>query len=211
MPKIVDHVAMRQQIAKIACQTIANSGLENTTIREVARAAGCSTGFITHYFPYKNALVIAAIKYVSARQLENMGKVAEFQPGDIFAIFLRGLPIEEEDKIAFKVWLALWSMSCTNIELASVQRQIHRDYLGFYSTTLLNSGVLNADDELLNQAERISLMINGLSIQALHNPFFWSAERLASEFEVILRQTFPLWAGIKPDNCGPSSLLVVKV
>lgn len=192
MPKIVDHKQMRDRLAAIACRLIATNGLENSSMRALAKAANCTTGLITHYFPYKNALLIASIDYVAKNQLFRIERSALSTPGDIVKIFATNLPVNEDERIAMRVWLALWSLSTMNIELSAVQRRVHRAYLALYAQILQDAGVVRDRTEALAQAERILAVVNGLSIQALQQPNKWPKKRLINEFKDILQRLLVL-------------------
>ena len=191
MPKVVDHQLMRDHLAKIVCQSISQSGLENTTMRELAKAAECTTGMIMHYFPNKNALLIAAIKYAVSKQLAQMEEAATRSPLDLLSIFSRNLPLNDDDKTAMNVWLALWNQSSMNVELATVQRGIHQEYLTFFRRTLTSAGVVGNEKTALAQSERLLAFINGISIQVLQDASHWSSERQIKELEYLLCLLFP--------------------
>ena len=193
MPKVVDHQQMREQLAEIVCRSISQSGLENTTMRELAKAAGCTTGLITHYFPNKNTLLIAAIRHAAGNQLARMEEAANNSPLDLVLIFSRNLPLYEDDKIAMNVWLALWNQSLINTELASVQRGIHRQYLKLFQLVLTTAGVVNDEKKALAQAERLLAFINGISIQVLQDLTHWPADRQIEELKYFLLHLFPDW------------------
>ena len=53
MPKIVDHDERRDLIARAACEVISRVPLDRITLREIANAAGWTTGAVTHYFADK--------------------------------------------------------------------------------------------------------------------------------------------------------------
>ena len=193
MPKVVDHQQMRERLAEIVCQSISKNGLENTTMRELAKVARCTTGLITHYFPYKNALLIAAIRHAAGNQLARMEEAAKSSPLDLVSIFSRNLPLLEDDKIAMNVWLALWNQSPINTELAAVQRGIHRQYLKFFQRTLAAAGVVSDEKKALAQAERLLAFINGISIQVLQDIAHWPADRQIEELKYFLLHLFPDW------------------
>lgn len=193
MPKVVDHQQMRQQLAEIACWSISKNGLENTTMRELAKAAGCTTGLITHYFPNKNALLIEAIRYAAGNQLAKMEEVANNSPLDLVSIFSRNLPLLENDKIAMNVWLALWNQSLIDTDLAAVQRGIHRQYLKLFQHALTAAGVVSDEKSALAQAERLLAFINGISIQVLQDITHWPADRQIEELKYFLSHLFPDW------------------
>jgi len=197
MPKVVDHQQMREQLAEIACYSISQNGLENTTMRELAKSAGCTTGLITHYFPNKNALLIAAIRYAAGNQLSRMEEVADKNPLDLLSIFSCNLPLLEDDKIAMNVWLALWNQSLINTELAAVQRGIHRDYLRLFQHALTVAGVVSEQKTALAQAERLLAFINGISIQVLQDITHWPADRQIEELKYFLIHLFPGWMTAK--------------
>ncbi|HAH08970.1 MAG TPA: TetR family transcriptional regulator, partial [Alphaproteobacteria bacterium] len=48
MPKQVDHELQRQSISQAALSVIAAQGLEAARLRDVAEAAGVTTGAVTH-------------------------------------------------------------------------------------------------------------------------------------------------------------------
>ena len=191
MPKVVDHQVMRDHLAAIVCRSISQNGLENTTMRGLAKLAGCTTGLITHYFPNKNALLIAAIQYAVRRQLAQMEEAATRNPLDLMSIFSRNLPLNDDDKIAMNVWLALWNQSSMNVELAEVQRGIHQEYLRFFQRTLTAAGVASDKITALAQSERLLAFINGISIQVLQDASHWSSERQIKELEYLLCLLFP--------------------
>jgi len=193
MPKVVDHQQMREQLAGTVCWSISKNGLEKTTMRELANAAGCTTGLITHYFPNKNALLIAAIRHAAGNQLARMEEAVNNYPLDLVSIFSRNLPLLEDDKIAMNVWLALWNQSPINSELASVQRGIHRQYLKLFQQVLTSAGVANDEKKALEQAERLLAFINGISIQVLQDIAHWPADRQIEELKYFLLHLFPDW------------------
>jgi AcrR family transcriptional regulator len=56
MPKVIDHDEMRKQLLDAAGELFAERGYAATGMRELAAAAGVSTGTLYHYFPDKRAL-----------------------------------------------------------------------------------------------------------------------------------------------------------
>ncbi|MEU2080637.1 TetR/AcrR family transcriptional regulator [Streptomyces albus] len=54
-----DRAAKRAELLKAAASVIAQEGYANTSLRKVARRAGCTTGAVTYYFANKEELVAA--------------------------------------------------------------------------------------------------------------------------------------------------------
>lgn len=76
MPKIVDHDLQRRALSLTVAGTLAELGLENTTLRTVAARHGCTKGMVQHYFADKEELLLAALIYTEEgceRRLEGAG------------------------------------------------------------------------------------------------------------------------------------------
>ena len=64
MPKKVDPIERRKLFAEAAISVIAEKGLENLRLVDIAREAGLTTGSLTHYFNDKDQVVAAALDHV---------------------------------------------------------------------------------------------------------------------------------------------------
>ena len=64
MPKVIDHEVRRREVADAAWRIIAQHGLDGLTLREVGRSMGRSTTAVTHYFPDREALIVAVAHQV---------------------------------------------------------------------------------------------------------------------------------------------------
>ena len=106
MPKIVDHEQRRDEIALIPCRVVAEYGLEQATIVRIARAAGCTTGMIAHYFDTKQDIIVAALRLI-LRRIEERLTHAE-GAADLLALLSEALPIDATRYIECAVWMAFW-------------------------------------------------------------------------------------------------------
>src|SRR4051812_11460207 len=68
----------RQHLYQTATAMIGERGWQDTTLRDVASAAGVSVGLLYRYFPSKRAVVLALYDDLSA---EFAGRAAELAPG----------------------------------------------------------------------------------------------------------------------------------
>src|SRR5690606_9653882 len=123
MPKIVDHQQRRDILAEVAAITIANIGLENTTIREIARQSGYSKGIIEHYFDSKEDLIASALAWLNRRyQLRVAKEIGQHQ--GLAAIRIRleqTLPLCEQSIQEWKVRLRFWSLAAIDARFQEVQ------------------------------------------------------------------------------------------
>jgi AcrR family transcriptional regulator len=82
LPKKVDRDRRRQQILSRAADLFARRGFGGVTMRQVARALGCSTGAVYHFFPSKEALLRDCVRQAAEEQMSQArAVVAEHQNG----------------------------------------------------------------------------------------------------------------------------------
>lgn len=62
MPKIVDHEQRRIELADAVLDVIARDGIKAVTLREVAKAAGWSTGVLNHYYDSHHDLLVGGLR-----------------------------------------------------------------------------------------------------------------------------------------------------
>ena len=67
MPKIVDHQAHREELAKKAVEYFFQCGYAGSSMRDIAQFLGVSKSALYHYFPSKDALFLAATEQVMSR------------------------------------------------------------------------------------------------------------------------------------------------
>jgi len=67
MPKVVDPVERRRELAEAVWRVIRRDGIEGASVREVAREAELSTGSLRHYFGTQSELLTFAMRSVMQR------------------------------------------------------------------------------------------------------------------------------------------------
>lgn len=103
----------RDQIRKAAVKLIAKRGFDGTTLTQVAKAAGISTGAIHHYYENKLALLVDTLVYVSEWFQQTLRKAIALEPTGLGKLrSLISVGIFEDSKFARDgecVWL--WALS----------------------------------------------------------------------------------------------------
>lgn len=61
LPRRQRREVRQEQLLEVAAQLFAHQGLEGTTTRDIARAAGVSPGLLYHYYPSKEDLLLAVV------------------------------------------------------------------------------------------------------------------------------------------------------
>jgi len=137
MPKIVDHEQRRDEIALIACRVVARHGFEQATIVRIARAAGCTTGMIAHYFDTKQEIIVAALRLILRRieaRLSQAGSAA-----DLLTLLSEALPLDQTRYMECAVWMAFWGQVPADKRLKRINAWLHREYLRLFERCLARS------------------------------------------------------------------------
>ncbi len=130
MPKKVDPIAQRQMIANAAIRVIDRDGIEGAKLRDIARAANVTTGTIMHYFENKQQVLEAVLEMIVARTIERMQR-CNVPAGTVpITKFINDaihqLPINEENRAEWRVWLAFCGAAVADRHLLNIHRRHYR-------------------------------------------------------------------------------------
>lgn len=172
MPRVVDHAARRKDFIEAAYATIVEEGLDNTTVRGVARKAGYTTGALVHYFRDKEELIKEALSYFGDELRERMVDAHQDQSGRaaLYATLMEALPTDKRSAMSWRLWLALWYHSETDRGMRTEQRRRYREWFGRISEMLVEScevGELDPDVDVELEARALVAFVDGLGVQYL--------------------------------------------
>jgi AcrR family transcriptional regulator len=175
MPKIVQHDVKREEIAAAVWRAIARVGIEASTVREIAREAGCSTGVLVHYFPDKDALLIHALRLATARAGSRMALRSRNLRGlaALRMVVREALPIDEDSVVEWRIWLSFWGRAIHDAALAAEQARRYEEWRGLVRALISDA---QRADELRKQlsaereADALVALIDGIGIQATLEP-----------------------------------------
>ena len=187
MPKIVDHEQRRDEIALIACRVVARHGFEQATIVRIARAAGCTTGMIAHYFDTKQEIIVAALRLILRRieaRLSQAGSAA-----DLLTLLSEALPLDQTRYMECAVWIAFWGQVPADKRLKRINAWLHREYLRLFERCLARSfrewhkWPAATRDQLLRS---IVTFINGVTASTVASRAEWPATRQIEQLRLQL-------------------------
>lgn len=194
MPKIVDHEQRRDEIALIACRVVARYGFEQATIVRIARAAGCTTGMIAHYFETKQDIIVAALRLI-LRRIEGRLTHAE-GAADLVALLSEALPIDATRYIECAVWMAFWGQVPADKRLKRINGWLHREYLRLFERCLARGWSewrqwpAATREQLLRS---VLTFINGVTASTVASRAEWPAERQIAQLRLQL-ELLHAWA-----------------
>ncbi|WP_298288051.1 TetR/AcrR family transcriptional regulator [Novosphingobium sp.] len=175
MPAAVDHDEKREAIARIAADLIAERGLDAATIRQVAAAAGYSTTVVTHYFASKRALLLAAYRLAAESTQRRVGALAADCSSNPLSRLEILLPIDEEGRRAWRVYLQYWPLADHDDELAAEQRWWSANGLSLIRTALWQA--CPEIEDIDGKATIALSTLLGIAIQATFDPEAWPPNR----------------------------------
>ena len=130
MPKKVDPIAQRQMIAEAAIRVIEQSGIEGAKLRDVARAANVTTGTIMHYFATKQDVMVAVLETIVTRTINRMQRchfpVGKMVPATFINEAIHQLPINDENRAEWRVWLAFCGCALADADMLRIHRRHYR-------------------------------------------------------------------------------------
>lgn len=187
MPKIVDHEERRRAIASAAVDAIAASGLSGVKLTDIARMAGVTTGSIAHYFADKDAVLAAALEEVCTRLFIQIGEPDN--PPNVDEIS-SVLPVSDEKRKEWKVWLAYWGRAPHSKALA----QIHSQYYAEIETAVAEDmDGIHPDPHMA--AAAIIAAVDGIGTRATLEPELWPEARQVALLDQLIS---PIIASFTP-------------
>lgn len=170
----------RAQVLRAARACIVALGYEHTTMRDIAEAAGVSTGTVVHYFSDKETVLEAALlDKITDTGITLRAALAGAQSAweQLERLVDASLPATDEVRDEWRLWLTFWGEATRNERLRTVSERQHQRWTRFLARILrdgMAAGEFVAVD-LETTATQIAALIDGLAIQAtLGNPMLAS-------------------------------------
>ena len=192
MPKKIDHIERRRDFTEAAIEIIGRQGIDNTRLVDVARAAGATTGALTHYFEGKDALLLAAFDHLAQLILQDL--LSDDSNEDLVARAAQALPLDEEGVLQWRVWLCFLSRAVADPALADINNRYYDEFREKAAAILKREqtkGRLSPDVDCDMTAEAVIAVVDGLGVHAAMQPDIWTAERLQNQLEAMLRPLLP--------------------
>lgn len=186
----------RAQIIAAARECISEKGYAATTIRDVALAAGVSTGTVNYYFSSKEALLVSALEDLAAEFGGRVRNASDKSGGDaaaaLVALVEASLPLPEEAPRTWYLWLEFWGQAYRHPGLGRIHAEIYHTWRRMIERTVergIAAGQLRPADAA-GVARQLAGLVDGLAIHCiLGDPETPAAEvrRLCLDFVQSLR------------------------
>jgi len=177
----------KQQLINATLESVAQYGLQNTTIITISRIAGLSSGIISHYFGGKQGLIEATVKHLLEQlKIALLERVTQGQlePTERLKMIIEAnfTPLQRSIP-ATKTWLSFWAQSMHDPGLARLQ---YINSKRLYSNLLFSFSQLLNEDSAIIAAKQTAAMIDGFWLRSALSPRpeeeFRQAEQLCKNF-----------------------------
>lgn len=189
MPKIVEHDKRKEELAEAAWRVIRRDGIEHASVRSIAQEAGMSVGSMRHYFSTQSELFAFSMNLVAERVHSRISAIhyTGHPIQDIQTLLFELMPMDEERHAEMEVWYAFTVKALSDPELYALNEKIYlemRTGMSRIIEGLVHTGLAAADLNQEVEIERLSALVDGLSVHRIIQPNHISTEML---HEVIVR------------------------
>lgn len=168
VPIQVDHSERRAAFVAASWDVIAEEGYCATTLRRVASRARYTTGALTHYFPDRRTLLVAALRAAHGAAFKRMVAVTKGASSDferLRSVVLEALPLDKRRLREWRVWMAFWSVAVVDGDLAEENAKRYADWLA------LIEGLLSPlEKSQPGDARLLIALIDGLGLDVARSP-----------------------------------------
>ncbi|NOU85323.1 TetR family transcriptional regulator [Paenibacillus sp. LMG 31460] len=181
-------------IADATFRVIQSVGLEQTTIRKIAKEAGLSLGTVQYYFPTQQDIYLYSMEQLSKRILERI--VQSVQKGDpvfegVVTMLKQFISNQDQDPmIENEVWLSFSLMALRDQALEHLSSSTHqstREFMELILNILQQNNYLRDALDLEMEAMNLHAFIDGLSLHAILYPNSFDEKMIENRIKDYLR------------------------
>lgn len=177
MPRKVDHLQRRTEIAEAVARIVRDRGLDGVTFREVAAEADVSVSLVQHYFGSKENLLIGTLNLQSARLAElirermALSESTDGTLGRLKVMVASFIPDDDETRAAMLLYHTFAGAAVTDPSLRSTEAFRNADSLvqaiEYELAVARLAGTISSGIDVGKEASVILSLILGLSLAIL--------------------------------------------
>ena len=173
---------------------VAERGLDQVSVREVASTAGVSIGTVQHYFPTKDDMLLEAFNDVVQRIRQRISSICAgpHVRNNLSAVLHQLLPLDDERAAESRIVLAFAARAATSPALAAVQQAILTEITGALTDAFALAAAGHATTDRCTLAAHIALAAtDGLALHAASTHGWISASQLSTTLDFLLDMLLP--------------------
>jgi TetR/AcrR family transcriptional regulator, transcriptional repressor of bet genes len=155
----------RDALITACAASLAQNGVQGTSVRGICTVAGVSPGLLRHYFDGIDALIAETYRATGDRVQSALARAvaaASATPRERLLAYLTASfapPIADPELLS--TWLAFWALTKTDAKIASLHGEIYRDYRADLETLI---GACQPGDHRLT-AVALTALVDGLWLE----------------------------------------------
>lgn len=191
VPRIVDHEQRRAEFVEAAWQLVAAEGIEALTTRRIAEVTGRSNGALLYYFPNKQSVVTAVLRYAFEATNRRADAADPRRRGlaGLRTLCLEIMPLDDVRTLEARIVVTFWQQALTSAE----NRRLFTAELATWREEMLQrlregqaDGDVAADLDLVAAVDELQAMLMGLQALRVVDPATTTPERQLAQLDAFL-------------------------
>jgi len=185
VPKKVDLVERKNEIAEATWRVILKKGIDKASIQSIADEAKISVGLIQHNFSSKEKIMHYAMRLILNRMEERAKERYQTFTGtkeDTLRRLMKFLiPSNHEEVVEARVWISFLGRSFSDPDLFELQQEMDRysrKMMQMIIHLMVELGYLKDEGEHSLDLEILYALIDGLVIHALQDLDFYTESKV---------------------------------
>ncbi|MCI1859232.1 MAG: TetR family transcriptional regulator [Sporolactobacillus sp.] len=183
----MDQIKRREKVAEACWRVIKHKGIEQASVREIAREAGLSVGALRHYFSSQQELFIFSMELVTEKVGKRIEKLTfTGEPiADAIQILSQVMPVDAQRRLEMEAWYAFTSKALHDPDLQAMSRKMYEDmYRGCW---LVVDRLSAASDKVKrSETDHLYALVDGLAVHTILQPELMTAQRALTIVEHYL-------------------------
>jgi AcrR family transcriptional regulator len=194
MARISVEAQRREQILGAAIDVVARKGYEATTLRDVADAAGTSTGTVNYYFANKDDVLASALVEVAERFRRRVDEALDGveDPRERLLAVADACNPDTPDAVANQVvWTEFWVRAARNEQLRDLHAGLYDDWRRRIAS-IVRAGVARGAFRQVDAYEwacQFAALLDGLALHVILHPGALGAAGMASSCRAFVAGT----------------------
>jgi AcrR family transcriptional regulator len=194
MARISVEAQRREQILDAAIEVVARKGYEATTLRDVADAAGTSTGTVNYYFANKDDVLASALTEVAERFRRRVDEALQGvdDPAEQLRRVAAACNPDSEAAVANQiVWAEFWVRAARSERLRDQHERLYDEWRARIAK-IVREGVAAGsfrDVDAAGWACEFAALLDGLALHVILHPRSLTAARMAASCDSFVAAT----------------------
>ena len=185
---------------------IVRQGLEATTLRDIAREGGFTTGVVSHYFPDKTAVIVGTFTFEAEEWnilVQRTVTAAPTAEEGLVNLVRVSIPADPVYRAEWRLWSEMWTYAERDADFA--EHLVHSDsaWERFVRDALVragDAGLIRADLDIATEAAVFARLVDGLGLRSSLSGRWTAARRQLVHHMATLGVSEPLLAQMLEDS-----------